>query len=44
MTENDIEQLISRMTLAEKLGQMTQVQPHGRDQEERVRSGTVRMI
>jgi len=39
MTEHDIEQLISRMTLAEKLGQMTQVQPHGRDQEERVRQG-----
>lgn len=39
MTEHDIEQLISRMTLAEKLGQMTQVQPHGRDQEERVRRG-----
>lgn len=39
MTEHDIEQLISRMTLAEKLGQMTQVQPQGRDQEERVRQG-----
>lgn len=39
MTEHDIEQLISRMTLAEKLGQMTQVQPQGRDQEERVRNG-----
>ena len=39
MTEHDIEQLISRMTLAEKLGQMTQLQPHGRNQEECVRNG-----
>lgn len=39
MTENDIEQLLSRITLAEKLGQMTQVQPQGRDQEDRVRQG-----
>lgn len=41
MTEKDIAGLIAEMTLAEKIGQLCQVQPHGRDQEERVRDGLV---
>lgn len=41
MTEQDIEDLIAQMTLAEKIGQLCQVQPQGRDQEQRVRDGMV---
>lgn len=39
MTSGRIESLLAEMTLAEKIGQLCQVQPHGRDQEDLVRAG-----
>lgn len=41
MAKQDIDGLIAEMTLAEKIGQLCQVQPQGRDQEQRVRDGMV---
>ncbi len=37
----NISELIGEMTLREKIGQLCQVQPNGRDQEHRVRDGMV---
>lgn len=39
MSSDRIESLLAQMTLAEKIGQLCQVQPHGRDQEDLVRAG-----
>ena len=41
MAAQEIAELIKEMTLAEKIGQLCQVQPQGRDQEARVREGGV---
>jgi len=41
MTAQEVAQLLKEMTLAEKIGQLCQVQPQGRDQEARVREGGV---
>lgn len=41
MTSERIRSLLSEMTLAEKIGQMCQVQPHGRDQDDQVRAGLI---
>ncbi|MDE2453788.1 MAG: glycoside hydrolase family 3 C-terminal domain-containing protein [Burkholderiales bacterium] len=39
MSSSRIDSLLAEMTLAEKIGQLCQVQPHGRDQEDLVRAG-----
>ncbi len=41
MTSERIRSVLAKMTLAEKIGQMCQVQPHGRDQDDQVRSGHI---
>lgn len=41
MSTHRIDTLLAEMTLAEKIGQLCQVQPAGRDQDDRVRAGGV---
>ncbi len=41
MSTRRIDTLLAEMTLAEKIGQLCQVQPEGRDQDDRVRAGGV---